>query len=169
MWMNTNETSSRLRQNIGSWGKWAPGSQVEYTNGEKTGLNKYETKVSQNITVKGSEVWNGVQKGQKSNGSWHHYRGAHCLFRTMPSTVWKVLFSKFPPYYLRFICSHSNRNSQKNMAKIAITWNITSWSIYHLICTQKDLITTLHIQVKDFSKRFSRCTTKPIFVIQNCR
>ena len=28
---------------------------MEYTNGEKTGLNKYETKVSWNITVKGSE------------------------------------------------------------------------------------------------------------------
>jgi len=27
---------------------------VEYTNGEKTGLNKYETKVSWNITMK---VW----------------------------------------------------------------------------------------------------------------
>jgi len=29
--------------------------------------------------------------------------------------------------------------------------------------------TTLHIQVKEFSKRFSRCTTKPIFAIQNHR
>ena len=40
---------------------------MEYTNGEKTGLNKYETKVSWNITVNDSEVRNGVQKGQKWN------------------------------------------------------------------------------------------------------
>jgi len=40
---------------------------VEYTNGEKTGLNKYETKVSQNITTKHLEVQNGVQKGPKWN------------------------------------------------------------------------------------------------------
>ena len=33
-----------------------------YTNGERTGLNKYETKVSQIITMKGSEVKNGVRK-----------------------------------------------------------------------------------------------------------
>ena len=32
---------------------------MEYTNGEKTGLNKYETKVSRNITMKGSKVRNG--------------------------------------------------------------------------------------------------------------
>jgi len=43
---------------------------VEYTNGEKTGLNKYVTKVSQKITVRSLEVQNGVQKGQKWNREW---------------------------------------------------------------------------------------------------
>jgi len=48
---------------------------VEYTNGEKTGLNKYEMKVSWKITMRSSEVQNGgserseveqvVTKGQK--------------------------------------------------------------------------------------------------------
>ena len=42
---------------------------MEYTNGEKTGLDKYETKVSRNITRKGSEVRNGVRKGRRRNGS----------------------------------------------------------------------------------------------------
>ena len=42
---------------------------MEYTNGEKTGLNKYETKVSQKITIGSSEVQNGVQKGWRWNRS----------------------------------------------------------------------------------------------------
>ena len=42
---------------------------MEYTNGEKAGLNKYEIKVSQNITMGNLEVQNGVQKGQRWNGS----------------------------------------------------------------------------------------------------
>ena len=35
---------------------------MEYTNGEKTGLNKYETKVSRNITMKGREFGIGFRK-----------------------------------------------------------------------------------------------------------
>jgi len=35
---------------------------VENTNGGKTGLDKYETKVGWNITRKGSEVQNGFGK-----------------------------------------------------------------------------------------------------------
>jgi len=42
---------------------------VEYTNGEKTGLNKHETKVSQKKTMRSLEVWNEAQKGQRWNRS----------------------------------------------------------------------------------------------------
>ena len=79
--------------------KWAPRSQVEYTNGEKTGLNKYETKVSWNITMRSLEVQNGVWKGWRWNRLWHllticqtslwlgHHPATWKIFTTV--TLWK--------------------------------------------------------------------------------
>ena len=41
---------------------------MKYTNGEETGLNKYETKVSQKVTMRSLEVWNGFRKVRGGTG-----------------------------------------------------------------------------------------------------